>query len=477
MPTKLRFVLQFIIHNSPLNNMKIQIKNLGNLAETELSLNKALSILTGSNNAGKSYLAYLIYGLIKIKENKPGNSLYQNYQKTFYKYFDKENILKRYITKKGLKVHRFVLFKHHHSTFIKARNQVFYDSMIEVFASTDLRPTIDVSGSYPPESLQVKLDEDEIIPIDNIHYRRRIHNDWFELASEDHNESYLELIKSQLYDFLLSPNHFNLYFFPTERSAFHLLTQEILKKQILEKEEPSLSHQTIRKVVKYLQRKRPAIPRYPLAIRDYFCFIFSLTTTTHQRSEYAYLAKEIEEQLIQGDILVTAEGEWHFQAYFANYLLPLHLSSSAVKSLFGLVIYFRYAAKNQDVIILEMPELNLDPNQQRIMARILATAVNNGLRIILTTDSEYLIKEFNNLIMLNKATNPPSIKETLLAQLHLEPKITLDSEQIAGYCLTENQIQPMPITEVGFAIGANNDINADLEATRTQIYSQLFQPK
>jgi predicted ATP-dependent endonuclease of OLD family len=454
--------------------MKIQVKNLGNLAEAELLLDKELFILAGSNNAGKSYLAYLIYGLLKIKENKPANSLYQNYKKTFYKYFDKENILKRYVTKKGLRVHRFALFKHHYSTFVKARNQVFYDSMIEVFASTELRPTINVSGTYPPDSLVNKLEVDETIQIHDIHYRRRIHNDWFELSSEDHNESYLELIKSQLYDFLLSSNTFNLYFFPAERSAFHLLSEEVFKKFVLEKEEQSSNHQTIKKVVKYLQRKKPTIPRYPLAIRDYFSFIFHFTMTTHQPSEYAYLADDIEEQLMQGQVLITGENELQFQPQASNCLLPLYLSSSLVKSLSGLVIYFRYAAKNQDIIIIDIPELNLHPALQRIMARILAKAINNGLRIIISTHSEYLIKEFNNLIMLNKESNPPSIKEALLTQLQLAPNMTLDSNRVTGYFFTDNQIQPMQMTDTGFTIETVNEVSTHIEAAKTQIYSQLF---
>ncbi len=35
------------------------------------------------------------------------------------------------------------------------------------------------------------------------------------------------------------------------------------------------------------------------------------------------------------------------------------------------------------------------------MARLLARCINSGLKVLITTHSDYLIKEFNNLIMLS----------------------------------------------------------------------------
>ena len=45
--------------------MEIKIENLGPIANGKIDLSKDLIVFTGPNHTGKSYLAYLIYGLYK----------------------------------------------------------------------------------------------------------------------------------------------------------------------------------------------------------------------------------------------------------------------------------------------------------------------------------------------------------------------------------------------------------------------------
>jgi hypothetical protein len=77
-------------------------------------------------------------------------------------------------------------------------------------------------------------------------------------------------------------------------------------------------------------------------------------------------------------------------------------------------------------------------------------------------------------MMLNKESNPPSIKEALLTQLQLAPNMILDSNRITGYFFTNQQIQPMQMTDTGFTIETVNEVSTHIEAARAQIYSQLF---
>jgi len=44
--------------------MKFKIKNLGAISEAEVDLTKNINIFCGQNRTGKTYLAYIIYGLI-----------------------------------------------------------------------------------------------------------------------------------------------------------------------------------------------------------------------------------------------------------------------------------------------------------------------------------------------------------------------------------------------------------------------------
>ncbi len=66
-------------------------------------------------------------------------------------------------------------------------------------------------------------------------------------------------------------------------------------------------------------------------------------------------------------------------------------------------------AKPGDLLMVDEPELNLHPENQRRMARLFARLVNLGIRVFVTTHSDYIVKELNTLIMLNQ--NKPYLKQ------------------------------------------------------------------
>lgn len=76
-------------------------------------------------------------------------------------------------------------------------------------------------------------------------------------------------------------------------------------------------------------------------------------------------------------------------------------SSSAVRSLLDIGFYLRHVAKPGDLLMVDEPELNLHPQNQRRMARLFSRLVNLGVRVFATTHSDYIVKELNTLIMLN----------------------------------------------------------------------------
>jgi predicted ATP-dependent endonuclease of OLD family len=59
--------------------------------------------------------------------------------------------------------------------------------------------------------------------------------------------------------------------------------------------------------------------------------------------------------------------------------------------------------------MIDEPELNLHPKNQRLIARLFSRLVNIGIKVFLTTHSDYIIKELNTLIMLSR--NKPYLKK------------------------------------------------------------------
>ena len=84
-----------------------------------------------------------------------------------------------------------------------------------------------------------------------------------------------------------------------------------------------------------------------------------------------------------------------------NVKLKLSESSSSVRALLELAVYLKSIAKIGDLLIIDEPEMNLHPENQRRLARLLAALVNSGLNVFITTHSDYIVKEFNLLLMLN----------------------------------------------------------------------------
>nr|VFK31065.1 MAG: AAA domain-containing protein, putative AbiEii toxin, Type IV TA system [Candidatus Kentron sp. MB]VFK35577.1 MAG: AAA domain-containing protein, putative AbiEii toxin, Type IV TA system [Candidatus Kentron sp. MB]VFK77384.1 MAG: AAA domain-containing protein, putative AbiEii toxin, Type IV TA system [Candidatus Kentron sp. MB] len=106
--------------------------------------------------------------------------------------------------------------------------------------------------------------------------------------------------------------------------------------------------------------------------------------------------------IIGGEYVITQ----HDQLYFVpkgkrGVKLTMDESSSAVRSLLDIGFYLKHMTKPGDILMVDEPELNLHPENQRRIARLFARLVNIGIKVFVTTHSDYLIKELNTLIMLN----------------------------------------------------------------------------
>ena len=57
-----------------------------------------------------------------------------------------------------------------------------------------------------------------------------------------------------------------------------------------------------------------------------------------------------------------------------------------------------YYLNKRDILIFEDIEKNFHPENQLIIVKYLVKALNNGLNIILTTQSDHIFEKFKNLI-------------------------------------------------------------------------------
>ena len=137
-----------------------------------------------------------------------------------------------------------------------------------------------------------------------------------------------------------------------------------------------------------------------------------------------------------------------------NDKLPLLTASSMVSELAPVVLYLRQVVRLGDILIIEEPESNLHPGMQVELMRQLAIAVNAGIRIMLTTHSEWILEELANLVRLSDLT-----QEKRRGELAAEP--ALDQRDVGVWLFNKPKVQegstvseiPLDLEAGGFASG------------------------
>lgn len=126
-----------------------------------------------------------------------------------------------------------------------------------------------------------------------------------------------------------------------------------------------------------------------------------------QREEaYDRLASNLERQIMRGEVRVE-QGQISYPSFVYRpdgwkRNLPLMNVSSMVSELAPVALYLRHVVQPGDLLIIEEPEAHLHPEMQVEFTRLLASAVQAGVRILITTHSEWVLEELANLVRLSE---------------------------------------------------------------------------
>ena len=114
------------------------------------------------------------------------------------------------------------------------------------------------------------------------------------------------------------------------------------------------------------------------------------------------LAEAIESDILAGQILMklTPSGypEFLYRPSLMGEEVRLTRAASMVSELAPLVLFLRSGIRPGDMLIIEEPEAHLHPGAQTEIALTLAGLVRAGVRVVVTTHSDWLLKEIANLI-------------------------------------------------------------------------------
>ena len=118
------------------------------------------------------------------------------------------------------------------------------------------------------------------------------------------------------------------------------------------------------------------------------------------------LAEQIESEILQGEIRMARSPvgypEFLYRPDGWKEDLGLMNTSSMVSELAPVVLYLRYVVRPGETLIIEEPESHLHPALQVEFTRQLAAVARAGVRIIITTHSEWVLEELANLVRLSE---------------------------------------------------------------------------
>jgi len=417
-----------------------------------------LTVFCGPNNSGKTYVAFLIYSLTEL--GAAGVSLR-----------DSNNIhlsIKDLIKNKKsiIKIDVEDLWKYRTSeieTIRKSLNSIYgisNETVEKLFGEFNLE--ILETKAQLKKSIK-SMSFDHTMPVGDslsLKITKKVSATDIEVSAlgdkiTKENIRYIELfLQGQLMALMAFYPFTSSHILPVERNSIYTFSKELsLKKQEFVDKAQALNTNGSKDSFHWLMKRAT---RYPMAIRDGLQISEDLSNFSMQKTDFHNFAEEIEQVLLQGKVSVTKEGEVQFASDKAKRKkIPIHLSASIVKTLSGLVFYLKYMAAKNDLIIIDEPELNLHPNNQVILARIFAKMLNKGFRLLISTHSDYIIRELNNLMMLSSAKEGI---EDIIKKYNYSADEKINPEQVSAYLFNYKgkaksvTVNPIPITEEGFEV-------------------------
>lgn len=390
--------------------MKIRVENLGVLRKAEFELGD-LTIICGENNTGKTYATYALYGFLKgwnhnlkiqISRNQV-NQLIDTGAMRIDIVAQAQNI--KSILEEGFRQYKLALPR-----VFASKEAYFKGSTFEIEIPTESvlqnakKAEISVKwqiGAKTNETLSLTKDKGEQnIVVSLLVDTKKIEAPPVNLIKDLISEEVIESLFGSIFPrpFIASAERTGAAIFRKELNfARNRLLEEMSKKD--RETDP-------------MELLFKSYQDYALPVKNNVDFIRDLETIAKEES---YLLKKHPKilkkfaDIIGGEYIVGSNDTLYFKPEKKSVRLTMDESSSAVRSLLDIGFYLHHEAKPGDLLMVDEPELNLHPENQRRVARLLARLVNLGIKVFITTHSDYIIKELNTLIMLNN--DAPNLKQ------------------------------------------------------------------
>lgn len=406
--------------------LKVKIQDFGPITNGTISI-KPLTILIGPNNSGKSYTAMLIYSLLQCHSlNKRALGSTRTYYSLFQFNKSKEFFYKFPQLKKDIgnlfeqnrfiipiyildKISNFISDAIYRERLVSEIERSFGSTLNELirqgadsFSLEMSANSYDVKLRYENNILQIEkypklhntkliFELDRALGDSTVSYPKYEQNKILTKYGKDAT-SEIELLIYQIMSTYADLVNHNVstpsYYLPASRSGI-LQVYKVLASGIIQN-------------MPYAGRGGFEIPELSGVVSDLLSQIINLP---NKEGPLDGLASDFEQELTRGSIVLESRQQpstSNIKYQINNLRLPLYRASSTVSELAPLILYLRYILASGDMLIIEEPESHLHPNNQIILAKFIVRLIRKGMKVMLTTHSQFLIEQLSNFILLSK---------------------------------------------------------------------------
>ena len=393
-------------HQHP--NIQIAVENFGPIEKAEIDL-RPLTVFVGESNTGKTYLSALLYtlqrtfgGFERIPSSYAVISLLKQSRSRFQIELDDETLetVKKVNTSgQSFKFSDLPQWLHMHVLHYLNNSELFTDELKRCFdlhSVSELIQFTDNKGTKLKVSLNVSEEGQSLWNFKMRGSKSGISvegnvNENMILRIKDEKISQETLGPEDLVSLLYSNRNKapDFYYLPAPRGGI-METHGVIVSSLVEN------------ATRVGLERSPENATFSGMIADFLKQIINYDERRLSSDEMNGIAKLLEDEVLRGEIEVRRPGagypEFRYRPQNAEQALRMSQSSSMVSELAPLVLFLRGIVQPDDTLIIEEPEAHLHPAAQTKVALTLARLVRIGVRVIITTHSDWLLEQISNLV-------------------------------------------------------------------------------
>jgi predicted ATPase len=344
--------------------------------EDELEL-KDLTIFMGDNSSGKSYLAMLIHSFFSNSYNNKLLSFINNDLEIIKKIKSTIDTL--------LETENSTISMDLNNQDIEELNAIIEDILKELtddFFNSTLKD-IKIEMRYDIDSINSPTFNYKIEKFNRIDFGIKTSYNEKRISFSNKNnprDKILNFVLVSMIENILSKFHYSSIYLPASRTGY-LQTYNILANQAINSSY-SYEEQKIYNPLSETIRKFISLLNY---------------STDFEENEFA---NYIENFILKGKVDIYKNSNAIDFKLKDGKKIDINYLSSTVSELIPLVVFLKRGFIAEGILlVIEEPEAHLSFENQKMMAKLITMLINHGIKVLITTHSDFLIYELNNLIM------------------------------------------------------------------------------